>query len=717
MSASTDATNDSPAQPSLADRMRRVRAGTRQDLEVTRHLFRGEPAYVIRDPVTFQSHRFEPGDYQIFVALDRSHDLGEVFERLVSSGLMDQKDEESFYKFVFQLHQLSFLNLPISDEKRLYDRHVLKSAAKRRQKLTGIMFLQVPLVNPNDFLERTQAYVRFVFSKSFFLLWLILIAVAGLTVVKNFDDLIEPVQGILMAQNLPLMWLTLIVLKLFHEFGHAYACKRFGGYVPEMGLFLIVFTPCAYVDATACWGFSRTRDRVIVCLAGMYIESIFAAVAVLVWAMTAPGLLHSTAYNVIFLAGVVTVLFNINPLMRFDGYYVFSDLVEVPNLRARASRYVAHVGKRVLLSIESTAQVMNRRMRTLLFSFGVASIIYRFIIIVGIASVVAMKIPVIGLGVATLMLGATVIGLVRRLTKYMWFSEETAPVRARAVALSLLLLLGVPAVFGLVPLPANVQAQGVLEQIDQAIVRAEVDGFIQQIGIGPGQDVEPKQILLKLDHDVYREGLAGAQAALDASEIRLIAYQTMDPASAAQEDSQREALHKNLELQQRNIDSLICRSPTAGEVTTCLEPSRVGGFIRRGMPIATISSGQWTIKALLSEEDYADADPVIGDVVEVRCAAALDQDMAASVLEVAPVGSRFVEGLALTHAGGGQIAVDPMTGEAEQAYFDVTIVVDLDDASTIMHGATCQVRFEAGTDTLGTKIARRILRFANVLAQ
>jgi len=162
--------------------------------------------------------------------------------------LLEAGDEERFYEFVVQLHRLNFLNLPVSDEKLLYRRYQARATGPGVvKKLMGFLFLRVPLVNPDAFLERTIQYARVIFSGWFFAVWLLVVAGAVVVGLQNADRFGEPLQGILAGRNLSLIWFTLIGLKLFHELGHAYACKQFGGYVPEMGLYFLVFTPCAYV--------------------------------------------------------------------------------------------------------------------------------------------------------------------------------------------------------------------------------------------------------------------------------------------------------------------------------------------------------------------------------------------------------------------------------------------------------------------------------------
>ncbi len=145
------------------------------------------------------------------------------------------------------------------------------------------------------------------------------------------------------AGNLVLLYLGLIFIKTVHEFGHAIFCRKYGGEVHVMGVMLMIFTPMPYVDATSSWSFRERYKRVLVGAAGMIVELFVAALATFVWAKTAPGTLHSLAYNMMFVASVSTLIFNINPLLRFDGYYILSDLIEIPNLNQRATGQLTHL--------------------------------------------------------------------------------------------------------------------------------------------------------------------------------------------------------------------------------------------------------------------------------------------------------------------------------------------------------------------------------------
>ena len=697
--------------PRLADRLRDVRAGTRNDLAVVRHVLRGEPAYVVRDPLTFQSHRFDVRGYAVFVALGKDRSLGRIFGELVERGVMADDDEEEFYRTVFLMHRLNFLSLPVADGELLYERYLAGKRARWKEKLLGILFLRLPVWNPDAFLNRTQWVADAAFGKAFFLIWLAIVGAAGFVAARDLDRLIQPVEGLLAARNLPIVLAMLIGLKIVHEFGHAYACKRFGGHVPEMGVFLVVFTPLAYVDATAAWGFARKRDRLLVCLAGMYFELLLTALAVFVWAATGPGLIHDTAYNVVFLAGVTTVLFNVNPLMRFDGYYALSDLVEVPNLRQQSTRTVLALLARVLLGVRPDAAPKGIALQCFLLTFGVAASLYRVSIILAISAAIAAKLFLVGVGIAVVYVGATLARMTHGLGRYLFVAPETAPVRVRAAVIGLALFVGVPVAVVTVSIPNTVSASGILGTERETVVHAGQDGFVARVGAEIGQTVTPGQILVELANDTPREALAEASAQLDASNIRYDAYQVLDLGEALQEKERAAVYRTALRRCRAEVRDLSVRAENAGRVVECIDRRNEGLFIRKGDPLATVASGAWLVRAMLTEREWADAKPQVGNAVRIRASARPDVSIRGRIRRIVPKGSRTIAAESLTQVAGGDIAVDPNTSKAPDAYFEV--VVELLDAGHpwLRHGMTCQVRCNAESDTIGTMLERRCRRF------
>jgi len=307
-----------PTQPALSERLREVVVALRGELDISRHVFRDGPAYILRDPVTFATHRFDPEDYRVLNAIDRKKTLGETFEKLIAQGELDLEDEENFYAFILDLHQRNLLSLPISDGDTLYKRFERRRNAERLSKLLGVFFLRVPLINPDRLLTRTIPMFRWLFTAPALIGWILLAAFSGAIAVARWEDLSSPVLTVFDGGNAYMLWATLIGLKIIHEFGHAYACKAYGGHVPEMGAFLILFTPVAYMDATDSWTFTRTRHRAIVTLGGVYFESIIGGIALIIWALTEPSTLNTLAYQIVLLSTVTTAMFNLNPLLRYE---------------------------------------------------------------------------------------------------------------------------------------------------------------------------------------------------------------------------------------------------------------------------------------------------------------------------------------------------------------------------------------------------------------
>jgi len=597
----------------------------------------------------------------------------------------------------------------------LYRRHQAKVNAARKAKIFGFLFLKIPLINPSAFLDRTVGRIEWIFSKQFFAVWLAVMLTAAFVVARRWQDISEPLQGLLVAGNLPLMWATLVGLKVFHEFGHAYCCRHYGGHVPEMGAFLILFTPCAYMDATSSWGFSKKRHRIYVCLAGMYFESIVAAMALFVWALTGPGLVHSAAYNVIFLATIVTVAFNANPLMRYDGYYILSDWVEIPNLRTRAATYVAAVAKRLVFGIEPKNVPGDRRMRATLLVFGVAASMYKILLVLGISAVLASKVFLVGIVLAAVYIGSTAYGMISKLVRFLWHAEETAHARLRGALIGVLALLLLPAAMFLIPLPSSVKARCVVMAEHETIAHAREPGFLHVLSIECDQEIDRGSVIARLDNDDYIEQVATAQSGLNAAQILMDAYRVFDP-SLLQKTAVELQMHRDaLALAQSRQSEMTLRAPCAGRIVDGMTKRDLGRFVSAGEPVATIVSGKWQAHAILNEANVADVDPKIGDTVAFRLLADTGTTYTGTIARVSPAGSREIRLMALTHLAGGDVAINPADHTASEPYFELTIDLDAAEPDALRYGMIGRVQFEAKPMPIGTRFTRRVATFVNKL--
>src|SRR6185436_472633 len=277
---------------------------------------------------------------------------------------------------------------------------------------------------------------------------------AAKLVADNWDAVKQQSQGVLAPGNLPLLYLGMIIIKTVHEFGHAYFCRKFGGEVHVMGVLLMIFTPVPYVDATSSWSFRSRGKRMLVGAAGMIVELFFAAILTFVWAKTGQGTLHSLAYNMMFIASVTTVVFNANPLLRFDGYYILSDLLEIPNLSQRANQQLRHLAERWLFGVrKSTSPAQTRREKGWLTVFGLTSGVYRVIVFGGILLVVADHFFLIGILMAAVCFVAWITVPIGRFVHYLASSPKLERVRFRAVAVSIALAVLIVGVLQFVALP------------------------------------------------------------------------------------------------------------------------------------------------------------------------------------------------------------------------------------------------------------------------
>ncbi|HBS29678.1 MAG TPA: hypothetical protein DEB06_09570 [Phycisphaerales bacterium] len=704
--------------PSLEDRLAKVVVEPRADLVVSRHVFRGAPAYIVRDPVTFETHALEPREYAVFAELGRGEALGAVADRLVREGAMDAAERSDFFEFVLSLHRIGLLALPVSDGKSLFERYERKRGMRRKSLAMSVFFLRAPLWNPDAFLDRTVRWTRWLFTRWALGVWALLMLACAVLVVARWDDLRAPLLTVMEFNNLPLLWVVLVGLKVLHEFGHAYACKAFGGPVPEMGAFFIVGTPCAYVDASASWGFPSVRQRLAVSLAGMYIESLCAGAALFVWAATPPGLLNSLAYQVLLLASVVTLGFNLNPLAKFDGYYILSDLLGIPNLRQRASERLLAMFNRVALGIRDPAPPGTLPGRVLLAGFGLASSVYRVMLVVSISAMIATKFFLIGVGLAGVYFVNTVAGMMLRSVRYLWWSPATSRVRARAVLVSALGLGLLPVMGAMLPAPGGGQAWGVLERERVVVIRASEPGTVSWQA-RPGQTIEPgTPVAIVENAAITHAALVGAADLELASREHRRADSSGAGASAIGAERFIAAQARAAEASDRAA-RLVHRASCSGDAARMPAPDQPGRPVRAGEPLAEVVSGGWIVELVIDEEALLSARLALGEPLECRVATRPDRVINARITSIEPAGARDAIDPRLTQEGVNAVPVSPPQGgrTAGRAYFRLVASIDetTAPAGALRRGASVRARLEAEYEPLASALGRRVVRFLNDL--
>jgi len=711
------AMNQSTVQDELAAKKEKIIAllsplsiGLRRDIEVSRQVANGDVQYVIRDPLTFNSCALAQEDYQVFLHLEHMQSVRQAYENLTAKGIISADQRDEFFQFVVDLQRHNLILLPIVDGKVLYERFAERRKKEKASLPMRLISFQLPLLNPDRFLELTKRFAWPLFQSWFLVAWLFMVGLATYMVSVRWADFSSATASLLALQSLPLLVLILCILKAWHELGHAYACKIFGGTVPEIGLFFIVGTPCAYVDASSAWGFRDRWQRIAVNLAGMYFESLIAIIAVFVWSLTPPGLINSIAHYTIVISTVVTIMFNANPLLKFDGYYVLCDLLNIPNLKRLATASMHHCIKRIFLGIDAPRIGVTWWSDRLFTLFGAASDIYRITVTLGIFAFLSLQIPTVGLLLGLFYIFAGLIPTIDRIVRYLLFQPETRGSRRRAV----LLIGGSAAALTLVivmPVWSAISFTGVVGRENETFIRSPEPGFVTTIGFKPSQQVQPGDVLFELTNEELLTRHATAKVEVSKLKSQLLQSLQTDPTEFG---LLKQRLHQ-AELDLREVDSAIerltIRAPQDGVLAEWQKNDFEGRFFQSGEPLIKLESGKWVVRAFATDEEISDSQVAVGDAVEFEVIGQPGKRLHGSVIGVAKSSQTKIDETVLTQLGGGDIGIDPYSQKASEAYFSITMQLDSNPESTMRSGLRVQAMVPNRRWSLGRSLARKVLQF------
>src|ERR1051326_3052763 len=309
-------------------------------------------------------------------------------------------NEENILRFVNMLGQLGFLQLsgPRATQ-------TIQAVAKARKTKwielasRSMLYFRVPVIDPDRMLNRMTRPLRFLWTKPFGFLSLAIMLAALACVTMSLDSFAAAKNyNFFTPHNLILFWISFVLMKTIHEFGHGLTCRHYGGEVHEMGLLVIVFTPYFYCDVTDAWMIPRKLPKVLITAAGIYVEVIIAAFAAIFWSLTQPGLWNQWAFNMMILGSISTFVFNANPLLKYDGYYALSDLMEIPNLRARSNQYVNLWLRKLIFDTPIPPEFTAAGRGRLFIFYSIASYLYGWLVLLSIMVVFRHLLEPYGLG-------------------------------------------------------------------------------------------------------------------------------------------------------------------------------------------------------------------------------------------------------------------------------------------------------------------------------
>jgi putative peptide zinc metalloprotease protein len=679
-------------------------------------VYRGKVWHVLADPQTGRHHVLSELSNLMVCLMDGRRTIQDIWEAAGRRSRNDPPSQDETIQLLAQLHGADLLQGEFPPD---FDEMAERSEkANQRRMITQLrnpMAVRVPLFDPSPLLELTMPFIRPLFTVAGFLAWLALVLTAFVLAGSHWPELTSDVADrVLAAENVAIIVCVYPLVKSLHELGHAYATKIWGGEVHEVGIMLLVFIPVLYVDASASAAFKQKHRRIVVGAAGILVEIALAAIAMIVWVEGSPGFARSIAFNVMLIGGVSTLLFNGNPLLRFDGYYIFSDLVEIPNLGTRANAYVLYLLQRGLFRIDDVeTPVVEPSEAKWLFGYAVLSFLYRMMVSLGIALFLASKLLVVGLVMAIWSVFAIAVLPVCKGLKFLAASPRLAGHRRRAITLVAGTVAAVMLVMFLVPLPYSTVAEGVIIVPDQSEVRAKTDGFVNRVVAMPGQEVQSHQTLVALEDPILAAKVAVMRAQLEETEQRLEAVRMVDRVQAEMFEQQATHLRERLDsIKQRERD-LNVDSDQAGRFILSHPEDLPSRYIKRGELIGYVVTDRHPIVRVLATQADVELISQPSTVAQARLAEDVDRPLAATIFRAAPAAQQNVASLALTTRGGGTIALDPGHTQRPQALFSY-FQVDVELAQATGKGrlgSRVYVRFKYPDQPIAWRLLRSARQF------
>ena len=703
------ALHDAPLESSLWYRVAALRPRLVARARLHRHRYRDRVWYLLQDPASGRVHRFTPAARLVLAAMDGQRSVRELWA-IASAKLGDEAPtQDELIQLLGQLHGADLLATDVPpDALELFDRGQREARAKRRRSWVNPMAIRLPLWDPGRFLDRHAHGCRALWSCAAGLLWLALVLPAALMLPAHWGELTGNLSDrVLQADNLLLMALVFPLLKLLHELGHASATRAAGGEVHDMGVMLLVLMPVPYCDASAANVLRSRWQRALIGAAGMTVELFIAALAFYAWLLVEPGLVRALCFNVIFIAGISTLVFNGNPLLRYDAYYILADLIELPNLAAQSARYWGYLlQKHVLRLRDLVSPAQTAAERGWFGVYGLASAGYRSFVSLAIALFIGSHFFFIGVVLAlwtlAMLTAAPLFKAVKVLSAMPEVRERRSRVLATLAAIGVLLFVAV----AVVPLPNRTVAQGVVWLPEQAIVRAGAPGFFRRFETAPGGLVEPGTALARSVDPALDAEQRLQQARVDELGASYAVEFVADRARA--EIVREQWLHAQATLvrAQQRAQGLLVVAATAGRFTVPQANDLPGRHLQQGAVIGyVLGETRPVVRVVL---DQAAVDEVTSSTrrVEVRRASEPGQSWPGRIVRQVPGGRDEVPSQALTTAGGGLVATDPRDPKGQRTLdrvFQLDVEVEALAGQALRYGERVHLRFTHPPAPLATQ--------------
>ena len=697
-------------------RVARQTVTLRPRVEVRRQSFRGERWHVLYDPFNNQFFRLRPEAYAFVARLRPDRTVEDAWQETLDQNPDGAPGQEDVIQLLAQLYHSNLLHYKVAaDSEQFFARYRKRKQRERLFSLSNLMFSRLPLLDPDAMLTRAQPALRWLFRPWAVVLWLAVVGWALKTCVDHGAELAVASSNVLSPANLILLYAGIVVIKVLHEIGHAVTCKHFGGEVHTMGVMLLFFSPLPYVDVTSSWAFRERWKRIAVASGGVVAEMFVAALAAIFWASAGPGVWRDLAFNMMIAAGVTTVLFNANPLLRYDGYYVFTDLVDIPNLYQRAQQMLIYTLEKGLFGVRGAPlPADSRRERGWLATYGILSVVYRAFIFIGIVWVMSGRFLIVGALVAVFCTVAWGFVPLVRFGHYLASSPRLERTRSRAVGVTVGLALVAAIALFILPAPQRLQVPGVLQARDFSDVTLGVDGELESLEVPSGTPVRAGQPLARLHNAEIGSQISAARAQL--AELEALWHAGLHQGSRGRVALEEgiAAVHARVaELEERQ-QKLMVTAPMAGIWVGPRTDEMIGRRLTRGTALGSIvGSDKFEFLAVVPQVDSSRlfAHEAEAAHATVRLQGLADLALHATGLVVIQAEQTRLPSAALAQNAGGEVALAHDAGKepiAAESFYEVRAQLEHVSGAILYQGLTGRITFPLPAEPLGFQWLRAL---------
>ncbi len=700
-----------------------LRVRLRPDLVVRPQFYEGMTHYVVKDPIGLKYYRFKAEEYFLLQQLDGKSTLLEVKKAIERKYRPQTITVDDLVRFCSQLHEAGVAQIDTPEQTEVFVKRRRKKIWKKvRGAAANILYIKIPIIDPERLLTWMYPYFKWIYTRTFVVLSCLLMLSALTMVISNFTEVKERLpdfQSFFNWRTIVYFWCSLAIVKIIHEFGHGLTAKHFGGEVHEMGALLLCLTPALYCDVTDSWLLPNKWHRIWISAAGIYVECVLASLATFAWFYSNPGLFNSLMMATMFLCSMNTIMFNANPLMRYDGYYVLADYLEIPNLRVKANQFFSYAFQEKVLGLEVPVQsYMPRTRRWLFLVYAVTSFLYRWFVTLSILFFLnrlmkPYKVYSIGIFFAMWGMIPLVIMPVYQIVKFVRTPgrlRKVKKVRATAFAVSTVAL--ITAIL-MIPTPLRIKGTLVIAPEAPSRIYANTAGRLVTLAVRDGDMVKKGDLIAQLSNLDKQRERASMQEELELNRVKAAYFSRSKDLEGRRLARQHSTLADELEPVVARINDQISHlylvADRDGQVIGVPKRETTGSWVRPDKAFCEIANPKKLQAQVII--DQGDVDLLqTGSKAWVKIYGLSERTYRTEIAEIASRNRDEIPA-ELSNVGGGEIAAeqDKKTGKIKSVSAVFELLLPLDNEDLSLHvGQRGFAKIDGGTSTLAWFIWRTL---------